>query len=124
MTRNDIDNRGQFVGDTPDSVKNIRWMKKNIHDDFEGLSYTDMEINDPRIVNMIGKPYHSWFLIALLQFFPPPVIRAGCYYELFKHINEHGVDKIQADLKTLDELVMVDNLFLTAERNSVEYIKT
>jgi len=34
------------------------------------------------------------------------------------------VDKIQADLKTLDELVMVDNLFLTAERNSVEYIKT
>ena len=104
MTRNNLDKRGKFVGDDPESIANINWMKKDIRDEFDGPAYTQLEANDPSMLNLIGKPYHSWFLVSLLQFFPESVIQAGCYYELFKHVDEHGLGKIKADVSTLSEL--------------------
>ncbi len=110
MTRNNIDERGRFIGDSFESEGNIGWMRRNVRDEFDGPAYTQLEQGDQAGLNLIGKPYHSWSLVSLLQFFPESVIQAGCYYELFKHVDDHGVGKIKADVSTLSELGEIESL--------------
>lgn len=107
MARNDP-NTGQFK---PEEF-NVEWFKENTLDEYQGPSYTE-EQQSANTLNLIGKPYHSWNLVALLKFFPNEIVRAGGLYRQLGSIGEQGVGKTRSDLQTLEDLRRTEQLLLS-----------
>ncbi len=89
---------------------NVNWLKNNILDEYGSSSYAT-ESDD--LVNLIGKPYHSWNLVAMLAYFPPEIIEIGGIYRQLTHIDQQRADKLQSDLLTLSELKQADETLLS-----------
>lgn len=106
MARNDS-NTGVFnPGET-----NVSWLNENILDEYQGPSYM-FPPQEESTINLIGKPYHSWNLVALLKFFPNEVVRAGGLYQQLGALGEQGLGKTRSDLQTLDDLRETESLLL------------
>ncbi len=93
------------------SKVNVEWYKKNILDEYQGPSYAD-DTQSADHLNIIGKPYHSWNLVALLKFFPNEVVRAGGLCQQLGSIGEQGVGKTRSDVQTLADLRSTEELLL------------
>lgn len=98
--RNDFES-ADFVA----SEGNIAWMKSNILDEYGSNAY-DRETNEQ--INLIGKPYHSWNLVALLAYFPPEVVVIGGMYEQLTNLPAQKATKLNADLLTLVDLKKIE----------------
>ncbi len=106
MARNDPETGGGT------SEFNEIWMKANIRDEYQGPSY----INPPsgeRLINLVGKPYHSWNLVTMLQFFPTELIEVGGVYRQAITFRDQGLGKTRSDLQTLNNLREVEKLLLS-----------
>jgi hypothetical protein len=100
-------NTGTFTADN----KNIWWYQKNIKDEFQGPSYNHTP-KDESAINLIGKPYHSWNLVALLYYLPANVVRAGGIYRQLTNFSAQGLGKTRADLQTLSDLREIESYLL------------
>lgn len=107
MARTDP-NSGNFSADE----KNIQWYRQNIKDEYQGPTFISPPEGEPAI-NLIGKPYHSWNLVSLLQFLPVEVVRVGGIQKQLSTFKEQGLGKTRADLQTLDDLREIEQLLLS-----------
>lgn len=82
---------------------NKNWFQTNIADEYGGSSYSE-SLKDGSTINLIGKPYHSWSLVALLPFFPIELIHAAGVYRQLSTLKSQGISKSKADLQTLQDL--------------------
>lgn len=98
MARSDPQTGGSLF-----SQENVGWYQKNILDEYQGPSYAQ-PLDSESLLNLTGKPYHCWNLVALLQFFPVEFIQLGGIHKQLVTIKEQGVAKTQADLQTLKDL--------------------
>lgn len=94
------------------SDKNDQWYLRNISDEYQGASYTSPPEGDT-VKNLIGKPYHTWNLVALLHYIPPELVRAGGLYIQLANYKYQGANKTRADLQTLNDLREIENFLLT-----------
>lgn len=107
MARNNT-NTGDFSADD----FNIKWYKQNIKDEYQGPTYISPPEGEP-VINLIGKPYHSWNLVAMLQFVPLEVVRIGGVQKQLSTFTEQGLGKTRADLQTLENLREVEQFLLS-----------
>lgn len=107
MARNDIDTGDYIPGET-----NTQWYRENIVDEYQGPTYNSPPQGEEAI-NLIGKPYHSWNLVALLSFIPVEVIRLGGIQKQLDTLKDQGVGKTRSDLQTLDDLREIEGLLLS-----------
>ena len=89
----------------------IDWYRKNIKDEFQGSSYIDPPEGEEDI-NLIGKVYHSWNIVAMRRFFPIELIRLSVLYRQWSVYSSHGLGKIRADLQTLEDLEAIEKVLL------------
>jgi len=113
MARIDLDS-GRF---SP-SEFNIQWYKQHIKDEYQGPTYTST-LESETAINLIGKPYHSWNLVALLQFFPPELVRAGGLQRQLSNFDQQSLEKTRADLQTLENLRETEQLLLSYSQNGM-----
>ena len=106
MARNDPQTGKQAHGQ-----QQIEWYQSNILDEFQGPSYTQL-IDHGEAINMIGKPYHSWNLTAMLHFFPTEMVRVGGYYKQLTTFKDQGLGKTRSDFQTLKDLRGVEQLLV------------
>ena len=111
MARNDPES-GNYL---PSDVVNVVWYRQNIKDEYQGPSYNFPPKNETAI-NLIGKPYHSWNLVAMLQFVPVEVIRVGGVQKQILNFKEQGLGKLRSDLQTLKDLRETEKLLLSYSR--------
>lgn len=104
MARNDLETAAY----APTSDK-IDWYRRHIKDEYQGPSYRENHGFEEDI-NLIGKPYHSWNLAAMLQFLPVEFIRVGGLEKQLSTFSEQGLGKTRADLQTLEDLRDVEAL--------------
>lgn len=108
MARNDSDTAA-----SSEDQQNIDWMKQNIKDEYQGTNYAKTE----EALNPIGKPYHSWSLVAMLKFFPVEMIRTSGIYRQAVTFGSQGLGKTRSDLQTLKDLRGIENLLLSYSVN-------
>lgn len=101
-------NNPQTGTDDPNAF-NESWYLNNIKDEYQGRPYTDS--GDQPIINLIGKPYHSWNLVSLMKYFPVEMIQAGGINRQLLTMNEQGLTKTRGDLETLSDLRDIEVLF-------------
>ena len=107
MARNKPDD-GTFSA----TVENVNWYDRNIKDEYQGPVFTNPPAGE-RAINLIGKPYHSWNLAALLQFVPVEVVRIGGVRRQIVTFSEQGMGKTRADIQTLKDLRKIEQLLLS-----------
>lgn len=95
--------------------KNVEWYKNNILDEYQGPNYVNTP-NGERDINLIGKVYHSWNLVALLEFVPVEIIRLGGISKQIHTFSDQGLGKTRSDLQTLKDLREVEKLLLSYKR--------
>lgn len=91
---------------------NETWIKENIQDEYQGPSYSNPSEGES-LINLVGKPYHSWNLVSLLQFFPVELIQAGGVYRQAITFKDQGLGKTRSDLQTLSNLRKIEELLMT-----------
>jgi len=107
MARNNP-NTGEFSADEA----NVQWYTQNIKDEYKGPTYM-FPPEGELVINLIGKPYHSWNLVAMLQFIPVEVVRIGGIQKQLSTFQEQGLGKTRADLQTLGDLREIEQLLLS-----------
>jgi hypothetical protein len=107
MARNNIET-GAYLSEQ----SNVQWFQNNIRDEFQGFSFNSPS-DDKSGVNLIGKPYHSWNLVSLLQFFPVEMVHASGTYRQMITLKEQGLGKTRADLQTLNDLRGTEHTLLS-----------
>lgn len=90
----------------------VKWFQENIKDEHKGPSYQNSADNKT-LINLVGKPYHSWNLIALIAVFPVEFIHAAGVYRQLVTLRDQGIDKTKADLQTLQDLRKTEEVFLS-----------
>jgi len=95
---------------------NETWIKENIKDEYQGPSYVTSPKGES-LINLVGKPYHSWNLVSLLQFFPVELIQAGGIYRQAITFKDQGLGKTRSDLQTLSNLREIEKLMVTYSPN-------
>ena len=106
MARTDLES-----GSSSADKFNVQWYRQNIKDEYQGPLYSSPPEGEPA-VNLIGKPYHSWNLVALLPFLPPELVQIGGLQRQLSHFREQGLGKTRADLQTLKDLRQTEELLL------------
>jgi hypothetical protein len=102
MARNDPDE-----GYITNGVNNGKWYREKIKDEFGKTSY-----QTSGDANLIGKPYHSWNLVASMAFFPNGLVHiAGLYRQIYTY-KEQGWEKTSADLVTLKNLKDIEEVLI------------
>lgn len=107
MARSDLQTARASYG--PSTVK---WFQENIKDEYQGPSYRDSGDNET-LINLVGKPYHSWNLVALTAFFPVEFVHAAGVYRQLATMRDQGISKTKADLQTLQDLRKTEQMFLS-----------
>jgi len=107
MARSDLQTASASY--TPSTV---RWFQENINDEYQGPSYLDHG-DDKTLINLVGKPYHSWNLVALTAFFPVEFVHAAGVYRQLATMRDQGIDKTKADLQTLQDLRQTEQILLS-----------
>lgn len=87
------------------------WFRNNLLDEYHGSSYQTPPSNES-LENLIGKPYHSWNLVAMMQFFPVEVIQVAGVYRQLNTLDTQGISKTKADLNTLQDLRLTEEVCL------------
>lgn len=100
--RNDFD-----TGTIRHDSQQIDWYKKHIKDEYQGPSFDTAQTDEDRI-NLIGKPYHTWNLTALLKFFPTEMVQVSGIYRQAVTFKDQGMAKSRGDLQTLEELPLIE----------------
>lgn len=90
---------------------NQTWFQTNLLDEYAGSSYQNPPSGES-LENLIGKPYHSWNLAAMLQFFPIEVIHVAGVYRQLSTLDTQGLNKTKADLHTLQNLRSIEKVCL------------
>jgi len=109
MARNNSD-----TGDFVPNENNVNWYRQNIKDEYQGQNYTStLEDEKKSAINLIGKPYHSWNLVSMLQFLPVEVIRIGGIQKQLSTFSEQGLGKTRADIQTLDDLKKIESFLFS-----------
>ncbi|MDP4011820.1 MAG: hypothetical protein Q8P72_06375 [Candidatus Roizmanbacteria bacterium] len=109
MARNDRETGLYSARKNPEV--NTLWFVNNILDEFAGPSYHDTLDGEAQI-NLIGKPYHSFNLVSLLQFVPVELIQSATGFEYLNYGEGHGSSKAIADIQTLSDLRSVEGRLL------------
>ncbi len=105
-SRNDFET-GKFTAND----KNISWMQEKILDEYGIKPFnSNTQSSKSDLINLVGKPYHSWNLVAMLPYFPPEVIEIAGIYRQVTHISQQGADKLNSDLLTLGNLKTTEDL--------------
>lgn len=91
---------------------NEKWYQENILDEYQGPSYNSPPAGETS-VNLIGKPYHSWNLIALNQFFPVELIQVAGIHRQLASFHEQGLGKSRSDLQTLQDMREIEKELLS-----------
>lgn len=136
MARNSLEN-GNATGESEDSVKNQKWMSDNILDEYGRIgSYhaldevrykyvgnaswippefdlTDDTDQDLSRINQVGKPFHSWTSVSLLDVTPPMVIKQAIVALQAYTMYAQGPLKTAADFRTLLELNAIEKFVTT-----------
>lgn len=99
------------TGDSEPGKHNEEWYQQNFIDEFQGPSFQNPPKGN-RVINLIGKPYHSWNLVALLQFFPLEMIQASGVYRQITTFKDQGLGKTRADLQTLTDMSEIEQTLL------------
>ncbi|GEM_PF-4792062 len=97
------------TGDIQANSQNIAWMKTHVLDEY-GIKPYDKETND--LINLIGKPYHTWNLVAMLTYFPADIVEPAGVFRQLTHLDKQGAAKLNSDLLTLSDLNKTEAILL------------
>ena len=78
----------------------VVWHQQNLKDEYQGTPYTAPG-DQKDLINFIGKPYHTWNLVSMLQFFPNEMVQMSGIYRQLATMKDQGLSKTRADLQTL-----------------------
>ncbi len=106
ISRNDFNDGKNNLSD-----RNTMWMTAHIKDEYHGPSYI-LSNDKKEQLNLIGKPYHSWNLVAMLEFFPTELIRVSGIYRQIITLKDQGLAKSRADMQTLYDMRMIEACLL------------
>lgn len=91
---------------------NVNWYNSYIKDEYQGPLFASPPEGETAL-NLIGKPYHSWNLVAMLHFVPIEIIRIGGIQKQLSTFSAQGLSKTRADLQTLNSLEEIEQYLLT-----------
>ncbi len=103
---------GDFVGHQNDQNKPcVDWMKANVLDEYGAEPY-DKPTDIHNAINLVGKPYHTWNLLATIVWVPSQVVIIAGTREQLNYASSQGISKIETDLLTLADLQKTEELLL------------
>lgn len=114
MARSDLQTAYYHADETT-----VRWFQENIKDEYRGSSYVGSGDTEA-LINLLGKPYHSWNLVALTAFFPVEFIHTAGVYRQLVTMHEQGIDKTKADLQTLQDLRQTEQVLISYSQGSIK----
>ncbi len=118
MARNDPETGLYSARQHPE--QNNKWFAAHIKDEFKGPSY-HTATDTVEQINLIGKPYHSFNLVSLLQFVPVELIQGATAFEYMNYGSGHGASKADSDLQTLSDLRAIETNLLQYATDSSQY---
>lgn len=103
-----------YIKDEFGKVNNFNFLKKQL-DRRQIKSQANYYDNDKdlSLVNQVGTPYHKLYLVALLSYLPPEIVKYFASADTLFSIDEYGIVKTEVNIDAISSLDKINQYLLT-----------